>query len=443
MSPTPSLAPTLSATNLPGLFAGPHDDRTAPIPVGVNENASVLGDQAPASARLVFELLRRIRFGVLDVRWPHGTFTRFGTPDTPATDWPIPQERAQLHLHDWSVCAAVLSKGDIGFAEAYRQGLWDSPDLAALLRLFLHNRQALETAIYGNWWSGLIHRIRHALNRNTRKGSRHNIAAHYDLGNRFYSLWLDETMNYSSAWFQGRQEQPLEQAQWAKVRRALQACQLQPGQRVLEIGCGWGAVAECAVREFDASVVGLTLSVEQHRWATERMAATPERADIRLQDYRDVSDGPFDAIVSIEMFEAVGQSYWPAYFQTLARQLKRGGLACVQTITIHDELFDRYVKSTDFIQQYIFPGGLLPSPLQFRRAAQAAGLRVVDEIAFGTDYAHTLRHWRNRFMQHAAAIREQGFDEGFMRLWPFYLAYCEAAFDTGSTDVMQFTLAHA
>jgi cyclopropane-fatty-acyl-phospholipid synthase len=226
------------------------------------------------------------------------------------------------------------------------------------------------------------------------------------------------------------------------VKRALQACDLQPGQRLLEIGCGWGALAEMAAGEFGAKVVGLTLSDEQLAFATDRVARKGLAAscDLRLQDYRDVADGPFDAIASIEMFEAVGRAYWGDYFATLSRQLKSGGKACIQTITIRDDLFERYARSTDFIQQYIFPGGMLPSAAVFRQEAEKAGLQVVDEMAFGADYAETLRRWRLQFLARDGEVRQLGFDTRFMRTWEFYLAYCEAAFATGNTDVVQFTL---
>jgi len=233
----------------------------------------------------------------------------------------------------------------------------------------------------------------------------------------------------------------MEQAQNAKVRRALQQAGVQPGDRVLEIGCGWGALAEMATRDFGAHVTGITLSTEQLAHAQQRLARTGMacQADLRLQDYRDVADGPFDAICSIEMIEAVGADYWPTYFQTLARQLKPGGRACVQSITIDDALFDRYLKSTDFIQQYIFPGGCLPSRSALREQARAVGLEPVDEMAFGLDYATTLAWWRERFLAQREAVLAQGFDERFCRIWELYLAYCEAAFLEGSIDVVQFT----
>jgi cyclopropane-fatty-acyl-phospholipid synthase len=390
---------------------------------------------APPAARALFAVLRRLQVGTLDVQLPDGEQLRFGQG---AADQP----HATLRLHNWRMCAAALRSGDIGFAETYIAGDWGTQDLVGLLKLCIANRQALEQVVYGSWWGSLIHRLRHLFRRNSRAGSKRNIHAHYDLGNAFYRLWLDPTMNYSSAWFNGDHQQPMPVAQQAKMRRALAECQLQPGQRLLEIGCGWGAIAECATRDFGAEVVGVTLSSEQLAYGQQRLAdaGLDSRAQLRFQDYRDIHDGPFDAVVSIEMFEAVGREYWASYFKTLHDQLKPGGRACVQSITIDDALFERYVSGTDFIQQYIFPGGLLPCPSAFREAAQQAGLVVERELAFGPDYAETLRRWRHDFLQQEAAVRNQGFDTRFMRTWEFYLAYCEAAFDTGNTDVMQFTL---
>ncbi len=390
---------------------------------------------APASARAVFRLLHGLQRGTLDVQLPDGGQARFGNPADA-------EPRGAIRLRTWDVCAAALKSGDIGFAESYIAGTWTSPDLAALLKLFIANREAAESIIYGSWWGSLAYRVKHLLNRNSRRGSRRNIHAHYDIGNSFYTLWLDETMNYSSAWFDGDVSRSLPDAQQAKVRRALAEAGVGPGQRLLEIGCGWGALAEMAARDFGAHVTGLTLSHEQLAHARQRMATAglADRVDLRLQDYRDLADGPFDAICSIEMFEAVGREYWPSYFRTVHDKLRPGGRACIQTITIRDDLFPRYVKSTDFIQQYIFPGGLLPSPAAFRAAAAQAGLRVVGEFAFGRDYAETLARWRSAFLQREPQVRRLGFDTRFLRTWEFYLAYCEAAFATGNTDVVQFTL---
>ena len=390
---------------------------------------------APAAARAVLQMLRQLPVGTLDLQLPDGTQLRVGAGGVGA-----PQ--GAIRLFDWSVFGAALDSGDIGFAEAFIDGRWTSPDLQSLLQLFIANREALEALVYGRWWGSLLHRARHLLRCNSRPGSRRNIHAHYDIGNAFYGLWLDESMNYSSAWFDGDFAQPLADAQRAKMRRALTECGVGPGDHVLEIGCGWGAVAELATAEFGARVTGVTLSTEQLEFAQRRLAGRAG-VELRLQDYRDIADGPFDAIVSIEMFEAVGREYWAGYFRTLRERLKPGGRACVQSITIRDDLFERYLKSTDFIQQYIFPGGLLPSPSAFRAEAARAGLEVVNELRFGADYAETLRRWRACFLANEAALHPLGLDTRFKRTWEFYLCYCEAAFDAGNTDVMQFTLRRA
>ena len=390
---------------------------------------------APTAARAMLHLLAGLRHGRLDVQLPDGTQSRFGAADAAGP-------HAAIRLSNWKVCAAALKSGDIGFAEGFIAGDWTTPDLPALMKLFVANRDVVERMVYGQWWGRLLYRAKHLLNRNSRRGSRKNVHAHYDLGNPFYRLWLDPTMNYSSAWFEGDATRSLSDAQHAKVRRALAECHLQPGQRLLEIGCGWGALAEKAAGEFAAEVTGVTLSTEQLAYAQQRVndAGLAGRVDLRLQDYRDIDDAPFDAIASIEMFEAVGREYWPGFFATLHDKLKPGGRACIQSITIRDDLFERYIAGTDFVQQYIFPGGLLPSPSQFRAQAQAVGLEVVNELAFGADYAETLRRWRERFLAEESGVRRIGFDTRFMRIWEFYLGYCEAAFDGGNTDVIQFTL---
>jgi cyclopropane-fatty-acyl-phospholipid synthase len=408
----------------------------APIPASAASAASAATlAGAPAAGRSVLQLMSELPYGSLDLELPGGELLRFGGRAQPGL-------RASIRLANWNVCPVTLASGDIGFAESFIAGDWSSPDLPALLRLFIANRQAVEGLVYGRWWGRLLHRAHHLLNRNSRAGSRRNVHAHYDLGNAFYQLWLDAGMSYSSAWFDGDTGQPLEQAQQAKWARALAECRLPRGGRLLELGCGWGAMAECAAAQLDAHVTGVTLSTEQLAYARQRLhdAGFAGQADLRLQDYRDVNDGPYDAVVSIEMFEAVGQAYWPQFFSVLQRQLKAGGHACIQTITIRDDLFPRYVRGTDFIQQYIFPGGLLPSRAAFRAQAAKAGLEVVNELAFGGDYAETLRRWRQRFAARQAAVRDLGFDTRFLRIWSFYLAYCEAAFDAGNTDVVQFTL---
>ena len=401
---------------------------TAPLPF--------LPAETPPAARRGLRLLQRLVHGSLTVQLPDGSVHRFGSGDGP---------HAAIQLHNWKVFAAALRSGDIGFAESYIAGDWSTHSLADLLHVILRNRQHMEDVIYGHWAGRLLYRLRHLLRRNTRAGSQKNIHAHYDLGNAFYELWLDGTMNYSSAWFDGDLQRPMQEAQHAKVRRALRAAAVGAGDRLLEIGCGWGALAEMAATEFGAHVTGVTLSTEQLAFAQARMARLggSQRADLRLQDYRAIDDGPYDAICSIEMVEAVGREYWPSYFGTVARLLKPGGRACIQTIVIDDALWPRYIASTDFIQQYIFPGGCLPCPGEFRKAAYAAGLEVVDELAFGADYAETLRRWRQSFLDQRARVLQLGFDDRFVRVWEFYLAYCEAAFDEGSIGVMQYTLRKA
>ncbi len=389
----------------------------------------------PAAATTVMRLLQGLRHGSLTLHLPDGGVHTFGDGHGPCVS---------MHLHNWNAFGAALRSGDIGFAESYIAGDWTTPHLAQLLGLFTANRRALEDVIHGSWAGRLLYRLRHLLHRNTRRNSRKNIHAHYDLGNAFYALWLDPTMNYSAALFEGegRPHQDMQQAQHAKVHRALRMAGVRSGDRVLEIGCGWGALAETATRELGAHLTGVTLSTEQLAWAQQRLATlgVADQADLRLQDYRDINDGPYDAICSIEMLEAVGREYWPTYFSNVSRLLKPGGRACIQSIVIQDHLFDRYIGSTDFIQQYIFPGGCLPSPTHVRRAAQTAGLQVVDELAFGAGYAETCRRWRASFVAQREQVLALGFDERFLRIWEFYLAYCEAGFEAGDIDVVQYTL---
>jgi len=384
----------------------------------------------PRSARAVIRLLERLAHGRLQLTLPDGRQLAFG-----------PGERTvPLRLLGWEPFAATLARGDVGFAEGWIAGQWDCDSLIDVLDLMLANRRALEQAIYGNGVVRILDRLRHLLRRNTRAGSRRNIHAHYDLGNPFYRLWLDDSMTYSSALFGAEAGLALPQAQHAKYARILDQLALPGGARVLEIGCGWGGFAEQAARA-GLRVKGLTLSTEQLAYANERLATAglDGQAQCMLQDYRDERDR-HDGIVSIEMFEAVGEAYWPRYFDTVARALLPGGRAVVQTIVIEDALFERYRRGTDFIQQYVFPGGMLPSPSAFAKAARRAGLKVIDQFAFGHDYARTLACWREAFMARLDEVRAQGFDERFIRTWEFYLAYCEAAFRHGSTDVVQFTL---
>jgi cyclopropane-fatty-acyl-phospholipid synthase len=330
--------------------------------------------------------------------------------------------------------------GDIGFAEGFMAGEWGSPDLAALLTLLSANADRLMRVITGSPLAQAAHWFMHVTRANTRAGARRNIHAHYDLGNRFYSAWLDSTMTYSSARFAAA-GQDLSEAQRNKYRALAQHLELERGDEVLEIGCGWGGFAEIAAGEYGARVTALTISEAQHDFARQRIekAGLADQVEIRLQDYRDV-EGAFDKVASIEMFEAVGERYWPAYFNKIAEVLKPGGKAALQIITIREDLFEAYRKRADFIQRYIFPGGMLPSLDRLRGEVERAGLAWRRLEAFGQSYADTLAEWRRRFTAKWEEIRPLGFDEKFKQLWAFYLSYCEAGFRSGRTDVVQLAL---
>lgn len=388
--------------------------------------------RAPASAKAVLLGLLQVRGGAILVTTPSGETLRVGDADGPAAD---------LKVKNWRFARRVLLSGDIGFAEGLMAGEWESDDLAALLTLLAANVERFTRLLEGSLIGKLTHGLRHLMRANTRAGARRNILAHYDLGNRFYEAWLDRSMTYSSARFD-KHVRDLESAQQAKYRALAQHLDLKPGEHVLEIGCGWGGFAEFAAREYGARVTGITISDEQFRYARERMekAGLSDRVEIRRQDYRDV-EGPFDKVASIEMFEAVGEQYWPAYFQKIADVLKPGGRAGLQIITIEDRLFDRYRKRADFIQRYVFPGGMLASLERLKQETARAGLAWRQVEAFGQSYAETLAEWSRRFSAKWSDIRAMGFDERFKQLWLFYLGYCEAGFRTGRTDVVQLELA--
>ena len=395
--------------------------------------ASVVAERLPRATRLALEMLDRLQGGALAIELPDGRHVRAGRGALVA----------HLRVRDHAVFDDALARGDIGFAEAFMAGQWHTDDLTGLLTLLSRNRATLGAAIYGRMFRLLGHRLAHLLRANTRLGARRNIEAHYDLGNDFYALWLDRTMTYSAALFDTPDE-ALEAAQLRKYRRILTQLGAQPGQTVLEIGCGWGGFAEVAATEFGCRVLGLTLSPAQLAHARERAerGGYAGQVDFALCDYRDVR-GQYDHIVSIEMIEAVGERFWPTYFGQLAALLKPGGRCAVQAITIADALFGRYRRGTDFIQRHVFPGGMLPSPARVHRHAERAGLQVADDFAFGQDYARTLAHWHARFDAQADGVRELGFDERFMRMWHFYLAYCEAGFATGDIDVHHYVFTHA
>ncbi|MEY2776484.1 MAG: Tuberculostearic acid methyltransferase UfaA1 [Pseudomonadota bacterium] len=387
-------------------------------------------------------LLSRIDRGELKLRCPDGSQLRFGRPDAALG-------QQELCIRDWDVLRQAGTRGDIGFGEAYMRGDWSSPNLPGLLRLLVSNRAALQSAIAGNPLLLLMDRLGHLLRANSLRQARRNIEAHYDLGNDFYELWLDPSMTYSSALFDrlGAWGQPVDllQGQERKMDRAIAALgPLGPQSRTLEIGCGWGGMAIRRLQQAPGQHLGITLSQEQRSWAQQSLsrAGLSGRAEIALTDYREV-EGQFDGILSIEMIEAVGETYWPVYFQTLKDRLKPGAKAVIQAITIHDSLFDDYRSGTDFIQKYIFPGGMLLSIPQIERHAGLQGLRVSECFSFGQDYGRTLREWLVRFDSQREQIRALRFEERFIAMWRFYLAYCEAGFYSGDLDVVQVTLEHA
>jgi cyclopropane-fatty-acyl-phospholipid synthase len=390
----------------------------------------------PATARILFTLLERMDFGALTLTTPDGITRRFG----PGGAVGALDGEVDLTLRDWKLCGDVLTGGDVAFAEAFMDDRWETSDLTALLTLIALNQRALEVAFYGRWWRQLVFRVKHLLRSNTKRRARRNVVAHYDLGNDFYGLWLDPTMSYSSALFSGDMSRSLSSAQEAKYERILHQLAPKGGAHLLEIGCGWGGFAECAARA-GCQVTAVSLSDAQTAYARERVPGTALRSRVEfcIRDYRDIA-GQFDGIASIEMFEAVGERYWPAYFRALREALKPGARACIQTITIANDRFQQYRQTSDFIQQYIFPGGMLASPEMFEMHAEAAGLEVDDVHRFGEDYAETLRRWLAAFDANVDKVRAQGFDHRFIRCWRFYLAYCAAGFASETTDVAQYTL---
>jgi cyclopropane-fatty-acyl-phospholipid synthase len=374
------------------------------------------------------EALSRLEAGRLEFVAPNGEVTISGGKK--------PGPDARFHIRDWDVLRRIMARGDIGLGEEYIAGSWETDDVEALVSLFLLNLDHLENFSNGNFLNRLGFVIHNALvRRNSIAGSARNIKAHYDVGNDFYSLWLDKSMTYSSALYNGADA--LYDAQLNKYDRILSKFD-KPRANVLEIGCGWGGFAERAAGA-DHHVTGLTISPSQHKFATERLNG---KADIRLEDYRK-SKGTFDQIVSIEMFEAVGEHYWPQYFATVAERLKQGGRAVIQTITIRDELFSGYRSRSDFIRHYVFPGGMLPSLGRFREEAERAGLKFADAFSFGKDYARTLRDWSNRMQEKSAEIMALGHDQQFLRNWEFYLGICAASFNVARTDVVQVELVNA
>ena len=380
----------------------------------------------------VFEAAQRISRGQLDITLPDGRlFRAIGKQEGPV---------AAVHIHDPDVFARLLRDGELGFCDAYLEQGWSSPDLQAFLDLMNAGNEVLYRGFPGKGLLKAYERLRHILRSNSKARARKNIAYHYDLGNAFYAKWLDETMTYSSALFKTGNE-PLAVAQRAKYAALVDALNVKEGDHILEIGCGWGGFAEYAAKERGLRVTGLTISAEQLHYAQARMAraGVADRVDLRMQDYRD-EHGVYDGIASIEMFEAVGEKYWPVYFDKLQGCLKPEARACLQIITLQEARFEVYRKGVDFIQKYIFPGGMLPSKTVLQQQVLKAGLEEVGCLEFGESYSKTLRHWHERFNADWADISQMGFDERFRRMWNFYLTSCAASFRGGNCDVVQITL---
>ncbi|MFN3524123.1 MAG: class I SAM-dependent methyltransferase [Phenylobacterium sp.] len=407
--------------------------------VGPASNVLTLAPElarAPSAFRTALSLIARgWTCGVVTFELPSGRQMRITGGEA--------GPEARLIVHDYRFMNRVMAAGDIGFAEGYMAGEWDTPDLSALLSAMSLNFDGIQRVALGSPLAWLVNLAGHLMNDNSRKGSRRNIHAHYDLGNAFYSRWLDPTMTYSSARYE-RPGQALTEAQRNKYRALAQSMDLRPEHHVLEIGCGWGGFAEFAARDLGARVTGITISKEQYDFAARRMfeQGLAERAEIRLVDYRDVQ-GQYDRVASIEMFEAVGERHWPAYFAKVREALVGGGRAGLQIITIKDEFFAGYRRRADFIQKYIFPGGMLPSEKRLKEETEKAGLSWRGISRFGQNYADTLAEWGRRFEGAWDDIRRMGFDERFRRLWKFYLSYCEAGFRTERTNVVQLSLGRA
>ncbi len=397
------------------------------------ENVGELSKSYPFTVRQALKFGLMLERGRLDVEMPNGPTLRFqGSEDGP---------EGVMVIHSLDFAKDLASGGEVGISEAFIKGHWESPNLTHFLELFCVNQPVIQKLLEGRPIVRLLQRLRHWLNRNTKAGSRRNIHAHYDLGNQFYSAWLDTTMTYSSALFTGK-ARDLAEAQTAKYAALAREIDLRPEHHVLEIGCGWGGFAEYAAREIGARVTGLTISKEQFDFATARMQAAglADRVTIKMLDYRD-EKGVFDRIASIEMFEAVGEEYWPTYFRQLRDRLVPGGKAGLQVITIQEALFKGYKRDIDFIRRYVFPGGMLPTPTIMRDMGAQHGLSLSGEHIFGLDYAITLAQWRDRFRLAWPQLTPLGFDERFRRLWEYYLSYCEAGFRSGTIDVRQMVFA--
>lgn len=380
----------------------------------------------------VFAMVQDMNNGRLDFVMPDGRVFR--------ADGKNPGPVATVEIHNGDVFGRLIREGDLGFCDAYLDEWWSTPDLQAFMDLIHADNEGIYDGFPGAGLVRCFEKFRFWLQRNHKDQARKNISYHYDLGNEFYGLWLDETMTYSSALFETGQESH-EAAQWAKYALMVDQMGVKPGDHVLEIGCGWGGFAEYAAKERGLKVTGLTISEEQFNYARERIekAGLSELVDFKLQDYRD-EKGTYDGIASIEMFEAVGEKYWPVYFETVRERLKPGANATLQIITVQDRRWDVYRRGVDFIQKYIFPGGMLPSPAALREQVVKAGLAVEKSVEFGQSYNISLRRWHETFNEKWDQIAEMGFDDRFRRMWNFYLTSCASTFESANCDVTQITI---
>ncbi len=383
-------------------------------------------------SEMIMQVLMKIPYGSLKLTTPEGKIIDINGKQ--------PGPDAEFALKTWQVFDNVIDKGEVAFGEDYMDGNWTTPDLMTVMNFLATNQDHFDSVIYGNKLFKIYFKLSRFLRRNNKKNSRKNISAHYDLGNNFYTLWLDQTMTYSSGLFDNAAK--LEEAQTRKYERILQRLELEQGSHILEVGCGWGGFAEVAARA-GHSVTAITISKEQKTYAEKRIekAGLSEFVDIKLIDYRDLQQ-KYDGIVSIEMFEAVGMKFWPTYFQKLQECLKPGAKAVIQTIIIEDKYAESYQTSSDFIRQYIFPGGMLPSISQFIESAKTGGLKVMDTFHFGQDYAKTLDEWHKNFDAKVQEIIKMGFKDDFIRMWKFYLGICSAGFRFNRVNVMQAELIH-
>lgn len=379
-----------------------------------------------------FAMAKRLNRGQMDFVLPDGRRFR--------AEGKLPGQVAEITIHDPDVFARLIREGDLGFSEAYVEGQWSTPDLMAFMDLVHEDNGEVYDAFPGMGLVRAFERMRFWLQSNSKRQAKKNIAHHYDLGNDFYSLWLDDSMTYSSAIYHTGQES-LEAAQRQKYASMVDQLGAKPGDHLLEIGCGWGGFAEYAAKERGMRVTGLTISKAQHDYAVARMQrlGLSDMVEIKLQDYRDET-GMYDGIASIEMFEAVGERYWPTYFNSVRDRLKPGKNATLQIITVQDSRFEVYRKSVDFIQKYIFPGGMLPSPSALRKEVESAGMRVLGSVEFGKSYSQTLRRWHETFNARWHEVAKMGFDDRFRRMWNFYLTSCAGTFEGGNCDVTQITI---